>query len=232
MFEFIDDADSQIGFSVASNNPNLVVTRIDANGMLSLDLASNPTGAATITVQAVDSLGTTVTTFTVGTTTSTARMSNLVVNPSGLTLDFTAPIDTSTLNLFDGVDAAIDASDFMLVGTNTGPVRGSLVFNAAGTTATFIKSGGPLAPDNYALTLHSRLDGWKDTAGNLLDGDEDSVAGGNLAKSIMVTASTARVVSVADFARGALQRLAKSSMCLITMAWGEFRFRSAMQPVC
>ncbi len=67
-----------------------------------------------------------------------------------------------------------------------------------------MKTGGPLASDTYTLTLFSRTDGFKSTTGELLDGDANGVAGGNFVTTFGVTSSSARVVSVPDFARGAM----------------------------
>ncbi len=49
----------------------------------------------------------------------------------------------SSINLYDGVDASIDAPDVTLVGTNTGPVRGSLVWNPTTRTADSLRQAAP-----------------------------------------------------------------------------------------
>ncbi len=133
----------------------------------------------------------------------TVGVAEMVTSASGASVTFTDPIDLSVLNLYDGVDASVDLPDVTLVGSTTGNVAGSLLWNAATKTLEFLKTGGPLVPDNYTLTLHSRADGIRSQAGILIDGDADGVPGGNYVRTFSVGASTARVVSIADFSRGA-----------------------------
>ena len=90
-----------------------------------------------------------------------------------------------------------------VVGQNTGPVKGSLVWNAATNTAEFVQTSGALAPDNYTVTLASRSNGWVSVAGNeLLDGNDDLVPGGNYVTTFSVASSSTPVLRVPDFARG------------------------------
>ena len=112
----------------------------------------------------------------------------------------------SDVNLYDGVDVADDLPDVILhdVTTNT-DVRGSLVWNGTTNTMSFVKTGGLLAPDTYSVTLRSSLNGFHDASGHLLDGNgdlNDTQVNDNFVTSFGVAASTARVVSIKDFARG------------------------------
>jgi len=65
----------------------------------------------------------------------------------------------------------------------TGLVAGSLVLDDDLRGFTFVKTGGVLAPDTYTLTLRSAANGFVDTVGRLLDGNDDGVAGGDYVKS-------------------------------------------------
>ncbi len=87
-------------------------------------------------------------------------------------------------------------------GTNTGAVRGSILWDAASNTLTFVKTGSPLASDTYTATLFSRGDGFKSSSGELLDGDSNGIAGGNFVTTFAIASSTARIVSIPDFSRG------------------------------
>ncbi|MEQ1824839.1 MAG: PKD domain-containing protein, partial [Pirellula sp.] len=172
--------------------------------MLHLDIADNPTGSSTITIRATDSAGAFVdAVFLANVLTPSFKISNVASTFTGVEIAFGTAPDLSSLNLYDGVDAALDPADLTLVGTNTGPVRGSLVWNAATNTFEFVKTGGPLVADSYTLTLFSRADGFKNTTGELLDGDADGVPGGNFVTTFGVSNTLARVVSIPDFARGA-----------------------------
>ena len=60
-------------------------------------------------------------------------------------------------------------------------------------------------PDTYSVTLRSSLTGFHDLNGRLLDGNGnfiDTETGDNYVNSFTVAASSARVLSVKDFARG------------------------------
>src|SRR5207248_3264880 len=74
--------------------------------------------------------------------------------------------------------------------------------DSAHQAVTFIKTGGVLEPDTYAVTLRSAADGFKALDGILLDGNGDNVPGDNFSGSFDVAPSAAVVVSIADFARG------------------------------
>jgi hypothetical protein len=125
--------------------------------------------------------------------------------PSGFDLDFNMSIDPTPLNLYDTEAQKFGPSDLTIVGATTGPVKGSLVLDAAAGTMTFAKTGGVLAPDTYTLTLRSAVNGFKDLNGNLLDGDGNGVPGGDYVASFTVAPSGALVLSVPDFSFGPRQ---------------------------
>ena len=97
-----------------------------------------------------------------------------MVDESGFQVTFDRPVNTGLLSLYDGiiegpgVNNSLGAPDLTLVGASTGPVHGSMVWNAATNTATFVASSvfntltkqwtkinGPLPVDNYTVTLVS-----------------------------------------------------------------------------
>jgi hypothetical protein len=122
--------------------------------------------------------------------------------PSGFDVDFNKPIDVSVLNLYDIETQQFGPADVTVVGAVTGPVRGSLAVDSDAGAITFVKTGGVLSPDTYTVTLRSAVDGFKDTDGNLLDGDGNGTPGGDYVTSFVVTSDNAVVVSVPDFAYG------------------------------
>ena len=89
-------------------------------------------------------------------------------------------------------------------------MSGSLVINSAGDGFTFIKTGGVLAPDTYTVTC-AVLNGFKDTAGLLLDGNGDGTAGDNYTGTFTVATppSNAVTVSLPDLPAA----MASRSMC-------------------
>jgi hypothetical protein len=120
---------------------------------------------------------------------------------TGFSAQFSRLVDTGVLNIYDTQAGGLGASDVTLVGNTTGPVRGSLVVNGGGTGITFVRTGGVLAADTYNVTLRSAANGFRDTAGALLDGNADGIPGDDFVSSFTVTPSSAVVVSVPDFSR-------------------------------
>ncbi|MCC6124716.1 MAG: hypothetical protein IT426_07130, partial [Pirellulales bacterium] len=138
---------------------------------------------------------------------NTFRVASFTTNPSGFDVQFNRPANLLKLNLYDGIDVSADLPDITVVGGTVGAVRGSMVWNAAANTMTFVKTGGVLAADTYTVTLVSGADAWQDVSGSLLDGNGDFSPGGNYVSSFIVSSSTARVVSMPDFTRGAGQNV-------------------------
>jgi hypothetical protein len=136
---------------------------------------------------------------------SQLRVDQLDTTPSGFVAHFRRALDTSVLNLYDVQAALYGPADFTVVGAATGPVAGSLLYDAEARTLSFVKTGGPLVPDTYTVTLRSAANGIKDAEGHLLDGDGDNVEGGNYVETLTIESSTARVLSLPDFARGPAQ---------------------------
>ncbi|MGE5611925.1 MAG: Ig-like domain-containing protein [Bacillota bacterium] len=123
-------------------------------------------------------------------------------NGSGFDVQFNRPINTSKLNLYDGVDATTDLPDLTFVGQNSGPVAGSLFWEAESNTLHFVKTGGVLPSDMYMITLFSRADGFVDDAGELLDGDNNGIAGGDFRSSFGLCSTLTPAITIPPFARG------------------------------
>jgi hypothetical protein len=119
-------------------------------------------------------------------------------------IDFNAPFKAELLNLYDNAAGVLGPADITLVGAAVGSVRGSVVVRADKQQLTFIKTGGPLEPDTYTVTLRSAADGFVDSGGERLDGDGNGVAGGNFVSSFVIGSRPANevTISVPDFARG------------------------------
>jgi len=143
-------------------------------------------------------------TFDVTVNANTFRVIEFMPNVSGFDVTFSKPADVGVLNLYDGADATADVPDVALQGdSGVGEVRGSLIWDSATNTASFVKTGGVLQPATYTATLRSAVDAWQDTSGELLDGEPDYVPGGDYMATFEVHPSGHRVVSLPDFTRGA-----------------------------
>jgi len=135
-----------------------------------------------------------------------ATITALSPSASGFTAELSEQVNTVNLNLYDTQGQVAGAADVTLRGATTGLVRGSLLVE--GTRVSFIASGGTLAPDTYTATLRSAADAFTDLAdGELLDGNNDGVAGGDFVGTFTVDASTAMTVGLPDFVRGPGQTL-------------------------
>ena len=90
-----------------------------------------------------------------------------------------------------------------VVGASVGTVRGSLILSDATQQITFVRTGGPLAPDTYTVTLRSAANGFREPGGDFLDGDNDGTVGDDYSTTFTVTTPADEVVvAIADFARG------------------------------
>ncbi len=193
-----------VNYNFDPNTNNGVGTQIQSGSSRTFALGTtyNTPGTYTVRVTVVDAFGGTGTNqFTVTAAATTFQVSSFVPTGSGFDVTLNHADDTSVLNLYKGFGSTYGAADVTLVGTNTGAVRGSLTYDAATNTIHFIKTGGVLAPDTYTLTLVSANDAFRDTSGNLLDGDANGTAGGNYTATFNVGA-LGDVLSVPDVVRG------------------------------
>ena len=85
---------------------------------------------------------------------------------------WTPDLDRGVLNLYDQ-DGSLGPADVVLVGSATGAVRGSVVVDPGLRKITFIKTGGPLAADDYTLTAVGS--GLRNSDGTSYDGDGDGL---------------------------------------------------------
>jgi uncharacterized delta-60 repeat protein len=157
-----------------------------------------------VTVEDLDGTGpytlSGMTTFNVQVNPTPFQVTNLSSDPSGFEVTFNRAANLSTLNLYSGGTVpAYGAADVTLVGQNTGPVTGSLIWNPSTDTADFIKTSGVLAADTYTVTLVSGSNAWEDTNDNLLAGD-DVNPGVNYTTTFSIGSSGA-MVSVPYFTR-------------------------------
>lgn len=121
---------------------------------------------------------------------------------TGFEAAFSAELDASTLNVYDSMSAAVGLPDVIVEGEASGIVSGSLVVDPLGRGITFVNSGGPLGADEYTVTLISGDGAFKNTDGDLVDGNQDGIAGDDFATTFTVTNHESVVVSIPDFVRG------------------------------
>jgi hypothetical protein len=133
---------------------------------------------------------------------------NLVVTSfaptsTGFRVQFSEELAASVLNLYDQ-GGVFGAADVIFTGTNSGPVRGSLVLDPDLRSATFIKTAGLLQPGQYSVTLTSAAAAFRDGDGNLLDGDQDGTPGGDFVTTFTIATpeENAVIVSLPNVTRG------------------------------
>ncbi len=133
-----------------------------------------------------------------------AGMSVTALTPTraGFQISFTNDLDSTDLNLYDSQTASLGAADVTLTGASSGPVAGALI--VSDRLVEFVKTGGPLSPDTYTVTLRSAADGFEDTGGLLLDGNGDGTAGDDYTSTFEVAEAAANTVTIGipDFVRG------------------------------
>ncbi len=196
----------------SSTTTTVQTTFADATGTWHMTVA-NPlsSGAHSFAARVTDKAGNASTSASLAVTiANTLRVTSFTPTASGFDAVFNKPIGLADINLYDGNDAAVDTPDVVLHdNTTNSDVRGSLVWNAATNTMSFIKTGGILANDSYTVTLKSSATAFHDTVTptpNLLDGNGDLIdtqVNDNYTNSFTVNnAVGTRVISVHDFARG------------------------------
>lgn len=161
------------------------------------------TGSDTISVSYSD-VGGSSTTSTSTATVSPPTFHVVQFDPTstGFDVQLSAAPNFSTLNLYEGNGDALGAPDVTVVGQHTGTIQGSLVWNAATDTASFVTTDSVLAPDTYTVTLVSGANAWNEgDNGDLLQGS-DNVVGDNYVATFTVSSSTGPVLNLPSFARG------------------------------
>jgi CSLREA domain-containing protein len=130
-------------------------------------------------------------------------VTSLTPASNGFRVQFSQDLDASVLNLYDQGEM-FGPADLTLIGAVVGEVRGSLVIGPTLREATFIRTEGLLAADDYTVTLKSSATAFRDTGGNLLDGDADGTPGGDYVTEFTVVAPpvVAVAVSLPNFTRG------------------------------
>jgi hypothetical protein len=126
----------------------------------------------------------------------------LEATATGFIVDLTRPLTLNGLNLYDTQTGGLGPADVTLVGATVGPVVGSLVIDDTGQRLSFVKTGGPLMPDMYTVTLRSGLDGLRAEDGSLLDGNQTSGGGDPYTAAFTIAPNGLPTVSLPDFARG------------------------------
>ncbi|QKS29606.1 MAG: tandem-95 repeat protein [Candidatus Accumulibacter similis] len=126
----------------------------------------------------------------------------VATDTSGASIRLNRALDPTTLNLYGTETGGQGPADVTLVGAATGAVTGSLVLDDDLQGFRFVRTGGPLAPDTYTLTLRSAANGVIDALGRLLDGDDDGTPGGNYVTTLSVAGPLPRVLSLPDVIRG------------------------------
>ncbi len=153
-------------------------------------------------------------------------VTSLDSSSSGFVASFSGDLDASGLNLFDTQADELGPPDVTLVGSVVGSVAGSLIVDPALREVSFIKTGGPLDPDTYTVTIRSAADGFVDVVGRLLDGDNDGTEGGDFVGTFTITEPAANTITlgIPDIVRGPGQPVnvpATATGVPVTISGGE-----------
>ena len=176
---------------------------IEGDRLVSSDALDFETGAShSIRVRATDAQGEWVEqalAVDVINVVETFIVTGLSVVDNRLDLTFSHSFDAAVINLYDAIDL-LGTADVTLVGRDSGPVAGSVVFAGTGTGLSFMASQR-LAADTYDLRLASGEQGFRTVTGDLLDGNQDEVAGDDFVATLTVTATPDVHVGLRSFAR-------------------------------
>jgi hypothetical protein len=151
---------------------------------------------------------------------------------SGFAIKLSDKPDLAALNLYDGIDSSIDASDLQLTGPDGKAVSNlSLHWQDASKEIYLLRSdsltGNPtspfradlLAPGNYNLSIDARADGLilsgnKPLNERLLDGNGDGISGDAFLRSFDAISTPTHLIAIGDTARGPGQTLSLNGSSL------------------
>jgi hypothetical protein len=201
----VETAAAALVMTGSSSNPalvpdaNIVFGGSGTNRTVTVTPLTNQFGTATITVTVTDADGGWAADTFLLTVTET-QSSNLIVTAltptsTGFQVRFSQDLDAGVLNLYDQ-GGTLGPADLTLTGVVTGKVRGSFVIGPGLREATFITTIGLLPPDQYTVTLTSGATAFRDSAGSLLDGDEDGTPGGDFEDGFTVSAPATNAVTI------------------------------------
>ncbi len=177
---------TQIVIAAGAKRGSLVLTAMD-------DDLDEPAETVTVAISAV----------TNASATASLEQTIVIVDDDDLVVTTVDPNDSGFVAEFNRAFAIASSNQnkvagemhlVTLVGAAVGPVDGSLVATPGSNKLEFIKTGGPLSPDTYAVTL--RASGLRDRLGNVLDGDRDGDAGGDYSYSFTISAGEEEQVTV------------------------------------
>lgn len=190
---------------------NVVFNPSTGSGTFDVTFSSPPgVGSVQVSVTVSDddtASGTDTHVVTVG---NTLRVTNFVTNDSGFDVTFNRAVDMADVNLYDQTNPLITgdtlrAPDLVVHASVANvDVTGSVRWNAATNTLSWVKTGGVLqGNETYTVTLVSGDTAFEDTFGNDLDGNSDFTPGDNYSQSFAVgSINSMPIVSLPDFARG------------------------------
>jgi hypothetical protein len=134
------------------------------------------------------------------------RVSSVVWTESGFHAEFSQPFDALALNLYDTATAGLGPADVVVTGPS-GVVSGTLIPSADSRSFEWIRTGGTLEAGLYTVLLRSAANGFHTPSGELLDGDSNSVPGGDYTTSVTSSGPSPGSVrgSITDLVRGRTQ---------------------------
>jgi hypothetical protein len=200
-----------------SNDDNLnLVYDYDFNNDGIYDLVNSASANATVPASYLNTLGnhtiksqirdndggSFVQTTTINVVDASFRVINFTPNNSGFSVQFNKSLSTSSLNLY------FDTADMSVKGASNPSVelKGSLVYDPSTNTAMWVYTGGVMPNDTYTVTLVSGANAFTHGGGDDLDGNTGAPGLENYTQNFVIS-SSAKVVSVPDFTRGAGQNV-------------------------
>jgi VCBS repeat-containing protein len=201
----VNDSDIEHGLLTALlvDGPAHGSLTFNVDGGFSYSANTGYTGADSFTYRASDGTAeSSLATVSLTVAPATLQVTSFEQTGSGFNLRFNRAVDASVLNLYSAADNPMGSADLTLSGP-AGTVKGSLILDADLRGAHFIQTGGPLAAGDYRLTLASRSNGFKDLAGNLLDGDLNGTVGDDYVTRFTVSSlGSQALLTIGDLSAG------------------------------
>ncbi len=133
---------------------------------------------------------------------------SMLTDASAVTLRFNQAIATGSIHIADTYVSNIltEQGCLIITDSNNQIVKGSMMISSDAKLVTFIKSGSNFSNGIYSIRLRSNPNAFRTPGGDLLDGNGDSIPGGDYVSTFTV-ANNSRILSIPDVVRGPGQAL-------------------------
>ena len=134
---------------------------------------------------------------------NTTKIDTFSNDASSITIAFNKAIATTLLQINDSYSGSTltEQADMIVTDSSNQSVKGSLIVAPDAKSVMFMKTGSNFANGTYSVRLRSSANAFRNTTGELLDGNGDGVVGDDYTANFTIS-NQSRLVSIPDVVRG------------------------------